>query len=63
MAVPVALLIWFLRPGTRYPNLPPHATGPWVAFGDSLTEGYGASEGNSYPALLSRKLGGDVWLS
>jgi acyl-CoA thioesterase-1 len=37
-------------------NLPPTAKGPWVAFGDSLTEGHGASEGNDYPSLLSRRL-------
>ena len=38
-------------------NFPPTAIGPWVAFGDSLTEGYGASEGNNYPALLGSRLG------
>src|SRR5437899_12650176 len=37
-----------------YVNDPPRATGPWVAFGDSLTEGYGASPGHDYPSLLSR---------
>ena len=48
---------WFLRANTNYTNLPPTATGPWVAFGDSLTEGVGATEGNNYPAVLGRKLG------
>ena len=52
-----AVCWWFLRPQTDYANLPPTATGPWVAFGDSLTEGFGATEGNTYPAGLSRKLG------
>ena len=40
-----------------YRNLPPTAEGPWVAFGDSLTEGYGASPGSDYPSLLSKRLG------
>ena len=47
---------WMNRPPVPV-NLPPRAPGPWVAFGDSLTEGYGANEGNSYPAALSRSLG------
>src|SRR4026207_2368716 len=48
---------WFRGGGINYVNLPPAARGPWVAFGDSLTEGYGASEGQSYPAVLGRALG------
>ena len=50
---------WWWRQPNHWPlvNLPPGATGPWVAFGDSLTEGHGASEGASYPALLGRELG------
>jgi lysophospholipase L1-like esterase len=56
----VLLLIWGLRPATHYINFPPRANGPWIAFGDSLTEGYGASEGSNYPALLSRKLGVEI---
>ena len=40
-----------------YTNFPPRATGDWVAFGDSLTSGFGASEGNDYPTLLSKKIG------
>jgi acyl-CoA thioesterase I len=51
---------WFLWQHFRacdFVNYPPSATGPWVAFGDSLTEGFGATEGNDYPAVLSQKLG------
>jgi lysophospholipase L1-like esterase len=43
--------------GSHYINLPPTAAGPWVAFGDSLTEGYGASAETSYPAQLGKRLG------
>ena len=55
----LALLLWWLWSGAawRVTNLPPTATGPWVAFGDSLTEGYGASAGADYPAQLSKLLG------
>jgi len=52
----VACLLW-LRREPPYVNDPPRATGPWVAFGDSLTEGYGASPGHDYPSLLSQRLG------
>lgn len=51
------LVLWLRSGGTTYANFPPTATGPWVAFGDSLTEGYGGSEGHNYPALLSNRLG------
>lgn len=37
-------------------NAPP-AEGPYVAFGDSLTEGVGAAAGETYPDQLSRLLG------
>ena len=49
--------LW-LRPGTRasYANFPPTARGEWVAFGDSLTQGYGANEGGDYPTQLSQRL-------
>jgi lysophospholipase L1-like esterase len=56
----VAALFWLFGPSDDYRNLPPTADGPWVAFGDSLTEGYGASPGNDYPALLSKHLGMEI---
>lgn len=54
----LAVLIYALWPGRRwdFQNLPPTATGPWVAFGDSLTLGTGAGNGG-YPALLGPRLG------
>jgi lysophospholipase L1-like esterase len=51
------LLVWLLRPERQFANYPPRASGPWVAFGDSLTEGFGASEGKDYPAVLGERLG------
>ena len=50
---------WFwLRSGrgSRYANFPPTAHGDWVAFGDSLTQGYGAEAGGDYPAQLASRL-------
>src|SRR5687767_3098777 len=56
----LAALFWFFGASHDYRNLPPSADGPWVAFGDSLTEGYGASPGNDYPTLLSKHLGIEI---
>jgi lysophospholipase L1-like esterase len=56
IGVAIAAFVW-LGPGHDYRNLPPTAEGPWIAFGDSLTEGYGASQGNDYPSLLGKRLG------
>ena len=49
--------LW-LRPGTsaKFTNLLPTASGEWVAFGDSLTQGYGANEGGDYPNQLAKRL-------
>src|ERR1043165_2623528 len=54
-----AALVFGWRPfrSAHYVNLPPTATGPWVAFGDSLTEGTGATEGVDYPMVLGKTLG------
>lgn len=54
----LAVLVWFFWPGRswKFQNMPPTATGPWVAFGDSLTEGYGGGHGG-YPTHLSARLG------
>lgn len=59
LALLVAGLLYWLWPGAswRYLNLPPTATGSWVAFGDSLTEGYGANNGEDFPAQLGKRLG------
>ena len=56
--VALAVLTYACWPGRRwdYKNFPPTATGPWVAFGDSLTLGIGAENGG-YPALLGSRLG------
>ena len=60
--VVVIVLGWFayafFRP-VSYKNLPPAATGEWIAFGDSLTAGYGLPQPASYPALLQTKLDAD----
>lgn len=57
-ALVLAVLIWWLWPEGRWhlQNFPPSATGPWVAFGDSLTSGFGGSDGG-YPSQLSKQLG------
>jgi acyl-CoA thioesterase I len=57
LAATVSLFLWFRGCQPDYVNLPPTAQGPWVAFGDSLTEGYGASQGHDYPTLLGQRLG------
>lgn len=62
LLVAVVVLIglgWFFafRSERAYTNFPPSRGGNWVAFGDSLTSGQGASEGNDYPALLGKRLG------
>lgn len=38
-------------------NYPPTATGPWIAFGDSLTAGSGADSGEDYPSVFSKLTG------
>ncbi|MBM3836180.1 MAG: arylesterase [Verrucomicrobia bacterium] len=43
--------------GPRYTNFPPKTGTTWVAFGDSLTSGAGASPEHDYPTLLGAQLG------
>ena len=50
-------LFFVLRPVPHFTNFPPGSGKTWVAFGDSLTAGYGASDGNDYPTLLGKRLG------
>jgi lysophospholipase L1-like esterase len=50
-------LLFALHPGTTYANCPPRTGRTWIAFGDSLTSGYGASDGNDYPTLLGKRIG------
>ena len=55
------LLIWLLWPSkySRVANLDSHGTNI-IAFGDSLTAGYGASAGEDYPSRLSALIGTTV---
>lgn len=57
----LAGLLFWLFGGGRYDgpfvNDPPTPMGPWVAFGDSLTEGYGAGRDEAYPVVFSRLTG------
>jgi acyl-CoA thioesterase-1 len=56
LAAGTLAVYWFVRP-VHYKNMPPTASGEWVAFGDSLTMGLGADPGHDYPTLLSQRLG------
>jgi len=57
-AAVVLLLIWALWPSpySKVTNLQSHGTNV-IAFGDSLTAGYGASAGEDYPSRLSSLIG------
>ena len=56
LAIGLGLFLVF-RPAPRYANFPPRHGQAWIAFGDSLTAGFGASEGNDYPTLLGKRIG------
>jgi acyl-CoA thioesterase I len=55
--VAIAGVFVAFRAEPGYVNLPPVNGKAWVAFGDSLTSGYGASEGSDYPTVLGTRLG------
>ena len=60
-AVVAALLVWIAWPSpySHVANL--HSRGSQIiAFGDSLTAGYGASPGQDYPSVVTRLIGKDV---
>lgn len=50
-------LFFALHSESGYASFPPANGKAWVAFGDSLSSGVGASEGNDYPTLLGKRLG------
>lgn len=54
----VVVLVWGLWPSSvsRVANLASSGSNI-IAFGDSLTSGYGAGEGEAYPAELSKRIG------
>lgn len=59
LAVLAACVFYFMRSSPDIKNLHnPHTA--IVAFGDSLTAGYGAPKGSSYPDVLAQKLGRPV---
>lgn len=55
-AIVAMAVIWFLRPGPKITNLDSKGTAI-IAFGDSLTAGYGAGAGEDYPSRLAAQLG------
>jgi acyl-CoA thioesterase-1 len=53
--------IWYgSNRSADYANFPPRSGTAWVAFGDSLTAGYGAEPGQDYPSVLGRRLGVNI---
>jgi len=60
-AILVILIIWLLFPSpySRVRNLESHGA-HIIAFGDSLTAGYGAAPGEDYPSDLSKLIGRDI---
>jgi acyl-CoA thioesterase-1 len=56
VAAAAVLLLWFLWPSRKITNRDSAGTAI-VAFGDSLTAGYGASSGEDYPSQLAKEVG------
>lgn len=50
------LLFWYFSRDWEIRNYPSTKSGPIVMFGDSLVEGVGATDGNTLPEQLGRKL-------
>jgi len=56
----IVILILFTACGKYEPKNYPNSNTDIIAFGDSLTYGYGAARNESYPAYLSEMLGREV---
>jgi len=56
LIIGLILFALFLRSDSEITNYPAPSSGKIVAFGDSLVEGVGASEGNDFVSVLSRKI-------
>jgi len=63
LTIPAALLAllvaWFLWPSAKVTNLESRGTAV-IAFGDSLTAGFGAGEGEDYPSKVAAAIGKEV---
>lgn len=57
--VALALLVWLLWPSVEIVNLDSRGSAV-IAFGDSLTAGYGAGAREDYPSVLATQLGTEV---
>ncbi|MBO7604955.1 MAG: hypothetical protein J6S61_00615, partial [Elusimicrobiaceae bacterium] len=56
----IFILILIIACGKHEPKNYPNSNTDIIAFGDSLTYGYGAARNESYPAYLSEMLGREV---
>jgi len=59
LGVGILLLFMFWNPEHKVSDYPT-GTGPIVAFGDSLTEGVGATHGSTYVDVLSDRVGEEI---
>lgn len=55
-AVVLIAIIWMLRPSAAVTNLDSKGSAV-IAFGDSLTAGYGAAAGEDYPSRVTQNIG------
>ena len=60
IVVAILLMVLWLKYGANPAQIPVQKGAKILAFGDSLTYGYGADKGRSYPSVLSRKTGIDI---
>ena len=56
----ILIVTLWIKYGANQPHSPVQEGAKILAFGDSLTYGYGADKGESYPSVLSRKTGIDI---